>query len=254
MGDWLNGGLLQERVFGALTSSWATVLPLLIVLLLGLMLRRSVRRRDDDYDPSADRFAPTAPISEDQMALLHYLQRAFPHEAVLFQPSLSRFMMVRKGRNRHKAHAKLARLRVDFLVCSEDGQPWMAFDTDQRLRDGVEDGQRLLEEKSAMLKTAGIRLIRLRGDLQDALPPPAEMRARWEASAAAPLPGTARARGTHESVPPTEWARTGFQASRAADLGAPRHRQALSAYEGHRPASVRHTGPGDAWSDVLKRA
>ncbi len=190
MNNGWSGALLYRQLWETSIPAWAMVLPLVILLLLGLVVRRSLRRADDGYDASADRFAPTAPISEDGMALLHYLQQVFPHEEVLFQPSLSRFMMVRKCRDRRLSHARLAHMQVDFLVCREDGQPWIAFDVDQRLRDGLDEGHRLLEEKSVMLHSAGIRLIRLKGAFPTRCPPQRCVRVgrlpwrfRWLASA-----------------------------------------------------------------------
>lgn len=248
MDDGWNGVLLPLRLWASTVPWWALVLPLLVALLLGLVLRRRWRHTPDDYDASADRFAPTATIPDEHRALLHYLQQAFLHEAVLYQPALSRFLMVRRCRDRRLAGTKLARLRVDFLVCAEDGQPWIAFDVDQRLRDGIAEANRLADEKRAMLQSAGIRLIRLRGSLHYAQPP-SEMRARWEAAAAAPLAGAPR-----DVAPPTEWAKTRFQDLTGADIGPSRQRLATAAEDARRRAGGPAAARSDTWADVLKRA
>ena len=106
-------------------------------LLLALMLMWNLARRPRDpravaqaYDASSDRFSQTAPINEEQVQLLRYLQQAFPDGAVLFRPRLARFLTVRKSSHRLGAQQRLADAQVDFLICADDGKPLFAFEVD----------------------------------------------------------------------------------------------------------------------------
>jgi len=148
---------------------WTLPAAVLLGVLLLAMLWRVLRPaptgqgRQAHYDPAQDRFAASPPINEEQIALLHYLQKAFPEGAVLFRPSLVRFLAVRKTRQRFAAQQRLASDQVDFLICGEDGKPLFAFEIDAFKDKDDPTVARGAAEKNMMLKTAGIRLVRLKG-------------------------------------------------------------------------------------------
>ena len=216
----------------------------LLLLLIALLVRRGPRSGGvaPGYDASADRFAATAPINEEQVELLSYLQRAFPDGVVLFRPRLARFLSVRKASHRLSAQQRLAAAQVDFLICADDGKPLFAFDADA-LRDQEDEGQALgVTEKNRMLKSAGIRLIRFNGALSQ-WPAPEALRLRLLAAQRAPAPADARPSGFGPSgfapsgFGPSEWSPSGFAPSPAgADSGA-----------------MGLQSDGDPWAAVRKR-
>ena len=167
----------------------STLVAVVALMLLWRVLRRGGAggRRARDYDASGDQFAQSAPINEEQVRLLHYLQQAFPDGAVLFQPRLARFLMVRKSRHRLDAQQRLGDTHVDFLVCADDGKPLFAFEVDAFKAKGDAGLARSAAEKNGMLKSAGIRLIRLKG-AQPQWPPPEVLRMRLLAAQRTPPP------------------------------------------------------------------
>ena len=224
-------------------GNWMPLLSTLIALvaLMGLwhVLRRTAdQRAARDYDASADWFWQTAPITEEQVQLLHYLQRAFPDGAVLFRPRLARFLMVRKSRHRLNAQQRLADGQVDFLVCADDGKPLFAFEVDAFKRRGDPGLARSAAEKNQMLKTAGIRLIRLKGALAQ-WPPPEVLRLRLLAAQRTPPPA---AEARPSGFAPSSFGHTDFVPSRSADSGV----MGLSGLMGLAPAD-------DPWAGVRKR-
>lgn len=200
-----------------------TVAALLALMLLWALVRRSWRRgrAGRGYDSSADRFGQTAPINERQVELLRYLQQAFADGVVLFRPRLTSFLAVRRTRDRLGAQQRLAEQQVDFLVCADDGKPLFAFEVDA-FKDG---GQSLRDqeaaEKNRMLKSAGIRLIRLRGTL-DNYPPPEILRMRLQAAQRTPVPAAAEPGASDfkaSGFSASGFASSGFSHSRGADSG-----------------------------------
>lgn len=183
--DWTGPVTMDGLVLGV-------ILLLLLTALVALWWRGN---RASGMDPAAnagDQFGPRAPITDDQVALLRYLQEAFPDGAVLFRPRLASFMSVRKGRDRLQARQWLNARRVDFLLCAEGGKPLYAFEIDS-LHDRDDPLlQRRMAEKNHALKSAGIRLIRFKGALAT-WPPPQVLRDRVLSAArpAAPSSGFA---------------------------------------------------------------
>ena len=180
--DWFNSDWLAS--WAGLDGADAMPLVSTLVAVVALMVLWRVLRRGDaggraarDYDVSGDQFAQSAPINEEQVRLLHYLQQAFPDGAVLFQPRLARFLMVRKSRHRLDVQQRLGDTHVDFLVCADDGKPLFAFEVDAFKAKGDAGLARSAAEKNGMLKSAGIRLIRLKG-AQPQWPPPEVLRMR----------------------------------------------------------------------------
>lgn len=217
--------------------------------------RRAQPRRD--LDLASYRFAPMAPITEDQIALLRYLQSAFPDGAVLFRPRLARFLAVRAGLDRGAARRALEGMRVDYLLCGEDGKPLYAFEVDMLRQQADAQLQRSLAEKNRMLKSAGIRLIRFKGALAN-WPAPQMLRERVLAAARpTPTPSGFSASG----LSPSSFGESGFQASgfgasssfastRLDRVSTPASGvMSLSDLAGLTPANE-----GDAWSGVRKRS
>ncbi|MFV0680144.1 DUF2726 domain-containing protein [Ottowia sp.] len=141
------------------------------------MWRRWRPESSKQPDIRRDQFASTRPINEDQVAMLHYLQDVFPEGAVLYRPPLGRFMTVRKSPDRQATQQQLGQMDVDFLICNGDGKPWFAFEIDAFSHRDDSERARTAVVKNQVLKTAGIRLIRLKGSVAS-LPPPEAMRLR----------------------------------------------------------------------------
>lgn len=201
--DWL--GQWPGIAAGQWTPWLSTLVALVALMLLWWAMRRGGRQATRDYDASVDQFAPTTPINEEQVHLLHYLQQAFPDGAVLFRPRLARFLTVRSTRQRRGAQQRLAASQVDYLVCGDDGKPLFAFEVDAGKTAGDPDLARQIAEKNAMLKSAGIRLVRLKGAAPQ-LPPPEVLRLRLLAAqraSASVAPAAARAQ-------PAGFAASGF--------------------------------------------
>lgn len=156
---------------------------LLAVLILaggayGWNRRRAASARPLDEN---DRFAPMAAISPVQMEWLDYLRRAFPRRPVLFRVALSQLVTVRKTQNRLAAQQRLGGHVVDYVVCNRNGKPVYAFELDAAHESDEEAAEDALE-KHRVLKTAGIRLIRLKRSTRN-LPAPDEFRRRLLAAA-----------------------------------------------------------------------
>lgn len=172
-------------------TGWVTpgvVLAAVVACLLaGLAwLRRQRRGADESIEPEtdfADRLAATAPISEEQVTLLRYLQEAFPDGAVLFRPRLSRFLRVRAGGDRSAARRWLAAMKVDFLLCDQVGTPLVAFEIDLQRARSDPNAQRRLDNLRLALRSTGIRMIRFKGALAT-WPDPQVLRERVLAEAA----------------------------------------------------------------------
>ena len=157
-------------------------LALLLVVVAIVFLWWQRRQADDDAPLSEDdRFAPVAAISPVEMELLNYLVRAFPGRPVLFRSALSRLVAVRRAQRRLGAQQRLATHVVDYVVCNRDGKPVYAFELDA-VHDDAEEAEQDALEKHRVLKTAGIRLIRLKRTTRD-MPPPDEFRHHLRAAA-----------------------------------------------------------------------
>ena len=233
------GALAQQLASGDARLMTITGVALMALLLLWRLARRSEPAAE--YKVGNDQFAATSPVSEEQVALLQYLQQAFPDGAVLYRPPLSRFLSVRRSRHRVSAQQRLASERVDFLVCSDEGKPLFAFEVDafRDQDDPLVLGR--LADKNRMLKSAGVRLIRLKGALPN-WPAPHELRSRL---LAAQRMTPAASPGTDSGFAPSSFGQTGFGPSR---LGASSI-MGFSALMAWSPAN-----DGDPWASVRKRS
>ena len=165
---------------------WAAIgVGLVVVLALWRMLRGAPDAAGI-YDARNDRYASLSPINRDEIEMLHYLQQSFPDGAVLFRPRLAQVLTVRKSADRQRAMVNLGQLRVDYLVCSMDGEACYAFDLDRAREQNDEDAQLAATQQKLMLRTAGIRLVRLRGSARR-MPPAAELRERVTRDAPKPV-------------------------------------------------------------------
>ncbi len=231
-------------------SGWMPAVSTLVVLLVLALLWSSLRRAPatpdySDYKPDGDQFAYTPPINDEQIALLHYLQRAFPDGAVLFRPRLARFLAVRKSRQKRAAMQRLADAQVDFLICTEEGRPLFAFEVDAFKHHDDPEAARNASEKNQMLKTAGIRLIRLKGSHAH-WPPPEVLRLRLMTSRRPPTP---------EAVP-SGFAPSEFSPSRFGQSDFPHSRQPpASDVMGLSGLMAMEAGAGaNPWKEVRKRS
>ena len=179
------------------------LIAVLAVLVLAALWWRQRSGGDDAPLAAGDQFSATAALSPVERDLLDYLVRAFPGRAVLFRSALSHLVAVRKAGNRLSAQQRLASHMVDYVVCNRDGVPVYAFELDAMHEDTAEAEQDALE-KHRVLKTAGIRLIRLKRSTRD-LPDPAHFRRLLRAAALPRKPGEAKAAaarpGGRASVP-----------------------------------------------------
>lgn len=203
-----------HRGDGAWMPLLSTLVALVALALLWVAVRRQWRAaRARDYDTSQDLFAQAPPMNQEQVQLLHYLQSAFPDGAVLFRPPLVRFLAVRRTRNRLGVQQRLAERHVDFLICTDDGKPLYAFEVDAFKQAADAEIARLAAEKNRMLKSAGIRLIRLKGVIAR-WPAPEVLRERLLA-VQRPAGGDSRATSTAGSgFAPSSFGHTEFRPSR----------------------------------------
>ncbi len=224
---------------------------LLLLALAWLALRKP--RAADEHLSASSRFSAMAPMTEEQAALLRYLQAAFPDGAVLFRPLLARFLTVRAGADRQAARDWLGRARVDFLLCGEDGKPLYAFEVDVlRVREDAAV-QRRLAEKNHALRSAGIRLIRFKGALAS-WPPPSALRERVLATRAASsdegasgftASGYARSGFVPSSFEPSGFGSSGFGPSQFERAAQARSEDLTKLAPGD---------PGNPWRDLRKRS
>ena len=158
-------------------DGWGWIVLLLAAVLLGGMGYQWWQRREVPVAAGLsrkDRFAPAPVLSSTEMELLEYLGRAFPGRAVLFRVALSHLVSVRKSEGRMAAQQRLAEHSVDYVVCNRDGRAVYAFELDA-LHDTEDEAEQDAREKHRVLKSAGIRLIRLTRITRD-LPTPSEFR------------------------------------------------------------------------------
>lgn len=160
-------------------SSPTPLLLVAIVLAMIAALAWWLRQRQQPA-PSAqplaesDRFAAVAALSPVQLDLLAYLYRAFPGRPVLVRAALTQLVSVRAAQDRLSAQRRLADHLVDFVVCTREGRAVYAFELDAA-HDDPDQAASDAQEKNRVLKSAGIRLVRLKRSAQQ-MPAPDEFR------------------------------------------------------------------------------
>lgn len=158
-------------------------LALALALLVWMFFRRKPK-------PDHARFQPAVAITPRQFQALQYLQAAFPDSAVLVQRPLRGLVSPRNAGSSEAAQQALKGLdglAVDFAVCNENGKPSYAFDLDRIGTDAEsEHARRKTARKNGIMKSAGVRMILLKGS-PGQWPAPAEFRLKLALAALQPL-------------------------------------------------------------------
>lgn len=153
----------------------------LVLLVFVLWLARRGRRSSTSFN-----YQSQSALSAQQMQCYQYLHAAFSEGAVLARVKLERLLSPRQTHDRDAARRALRGLRVDFAVCAENGKPIFAFDfapQGNRTASSSDDAGR---EKNRVLKSAGVRLIRLKGAPAN-WPEPSEFRLKLALAALRPI-------------------------------------------------------------------
>ena len=129
--------------------------------------------------PRNPRYQPTVAINPRQFQALQYLQAAFPDSAVLLHKPLNGLVSPRNAGNSEatqQALKDLDGLTVDFAICNDSGKASYAFDLDAPRSTAQSDhARRKAAHKNGVLKSAGVRLILLKGSASE-WPTPSEFR------------------------------------------------------------------------------
>jgi hypothetical protein len=122
-----------------------------------------------------DRYAAETLLTTAQAALHQYLQTAFPGQVVLSDVPLNHLVSLRQpaARPRHKETLDL--FQLDFVVCAGNGKAAFAFDVEAHRSGTASTAQQEAKVKNRILKSAGIRLVYIKGRLSQ-LPTPNEFR------------------------------------------------------------------------------
>lgn len=235
----------QEWMSVALIGAAALVLVLIFSALRRPRKSKSPARPERPLDAD-HHFAAIPPITTDEVHLLQYLQEAFPDGAVLFRPRLSQFLSVRAGPKRTYARRRLGAMRIDYLLCADDGTPLYGFEIDLLRNRSDPLVQQQLVEKNRVLRSAGIRMIRFKGSVAS-WPPPSHLRDRVLATGA---PSRGSDFEASRFASPSGFAPSGFAGTEAGRLttvssGIVR----LSEMEPPQP-----TRPPNPWADTRKRS
>lgn len=228
-------------------SAWSWLLPALagaVLMLLFVWLFHFFKKSGQskgvaDAEQSLDasyRFAAMSPITSDQVDLLQYLQKAFPDGAVLYRPRLGSFLSVRAGAKRMEARERLQAIRVDYLLCGEDGKPLYAFEVDMLRGQAEPAQQKALIEKNRILRSAGIRMIRFKGSVAT-WPKPEKLRERVLAVGTPLNSGFDSSGYAASGFTPSGFASSGFASSRLDSSGRVQH----------------GPDPGNPWTDTRSR-
>lgn len=135
--------------------------------------------------PSRDgRYVAEALLSPAQIILLQYLQTAFPGQVVLSNVPLNHLVSLRQTTDRQRAKEKLDHFQVDFVVCADNGKAAFAFDVEAYRSGNASTAQQDAEIKNRILKSAGIRLVYIKGRSSQ-LPTPNEFRQKLSLAALA---------------------------------------------------------------------
>lgn len=135
----------------ALAAAGTAILALALVLLRG----KSKRARRKAYP-----YAPAVAVRPAEAQIVQHLLAAFPECVVLVHAPLERLVTPRSPEQRAAGRAALAGMSVDFAVCAANGKAIFAFDLAESRGSDQEESDRI---KNRTLKSAGIRLVRLKG-------------------------------------------------------------------------------------------
>jgi len=131
-----------------------------------------------------DRYVAEALLTPAQAILLQYLQTAFPGQVVLPNVPLNQIVSIRQAANRRRAKEKLDLFQVDFVVCADSGKAAFAFDVEAYRTGDKSMAQNDADIKNRILKSAGIRLVYIKGRSSQ-LPTPNEFRQKLSLAALA---------------------------------------------------------------------
>lgn len=173
-----------------------------------------------------DRYAPEPILTAEQVALLDYLRDTFPDQVVLPNMALQDMLSVRRARDPQRAHQRLARHRVDFVVCGADGRPQFAFDIERYHLSDAKAKAHQTKIKNRILKTAGVRFLMLKDGIHR-MPTPADFRQQLNLAALAqPKPKVNRSEKARQQLESKFsqfdqlYQSTGFRDSEVMDMGA----------------------------------
>ncbi|MEM5312348.1 DUF2726 domain-containing protein [Paraburkholderia sp. JHI869] len=151
------------------------VLFAIIVLVAVAIARRRTRMGDFSYRQCAI-------LTPNEAEFFGRLRAALPEHYVFPQVAMSAIIAPNGyARSRHAAFNKIARKRVDFVICTDRLQLVVLVELDDRTHDAGRDAKR-----DAMTRSAGIRTIRF---LSSNRPSVAEIRAAILPPSAAPRTG-----------------------------------------------------------------
>lgn len=141
---------------------WMVIVMGLVLLATGLAAWLYMRRPASSLD---DRYTVEPLILREQLAMLAYLKQVFPGQVVVPNVLLRNMLSVRRAANRQRAEKRLHDQQVEFVVCGEDGQALFAFDREQHpLSDAINKANQA-KVKNRMLKTAGVRLVYVKANI-----------------------------------------------------------------------------------------
>ena len=150
---------------------WIWIVSAIVLVLLVLLYFKFIRVPS----PRDDRYTSEALLTPAQADLLHYLQTAFPGQAVLANVPLNKIVSIRRAADRRRATELLDTMRVNFAVCDNAGKATYVFDVEAYQKGDASVAQREAAEKNRILKSAGVRLIYIK-DTTRSMPAPDEFR------------------------------------------------------------------------------
>lgn len=184
-----------------MSPEWIAVAVTAGLVLLGLVLAAwyFIRRPSSGLD---DRYTADPLIASEQVAMLEYLTQTFPGQVLVPNVPLRNMLSVRRASNRKQAEERLKNLKVDFVVCGDDGRPLFAFDLEQYHLSDSKTKADQAKVKNRILKTAGVRLVYVKPSI-NRMPSPDEFRQQLNL-AALPRPNLNRRTAESEPVSPRE--------------------------------------------------
>lgn len=163
-------------------SIWMWVALGMVVVATALAYWKFVQIRPSG--DTRDRYVAEALLTPAQTILLQYLQTAFPGQVVLSNVPMNHMVSVRQAADRWRAKEKLDLFQVDFVVCADNGKAAFAFDVEAYRTRSSSSAQQDAEVKNRILKSAGIRLVYIKGRSSQ-LPTPNEFRQKLSLAALA---------------------------------------------------------------------
>ena len=119
-----------------------------------------LRREDDITSLKDNTYTLKETISAPQTELLFYLEQAFEGRVVLFRPTLAQLLQLQQTSDRIRSQTLLDTIRVDYVVCDEDGKLRYAFDVRQRGSVTEDPKQKKINSvKQRVLRSVGIKLM-----------------------------------------------------------------------------------------------